>query len=116
MVGRRLKCKSPNCQDVARPRKCPDIWKFFACSPSTRWVILSNDKAHLRGSELCSQQPRAKYNRWQQGSKNSVLQVRQLVAEKAYTSGIDPETAFVFGIRDDDDELPLPEMERTTSL
>ncbi|GMF51698.1 unnamed protein product [Phytophthora fragariaefolia] len=48
-----------------------------------------------------------KYNRWLQGTKNCILRTRQLVRSKVFASGMNPETAFVFGNREDDEGFPF---------
>ncbi|ETK76276.1 hypothetical protein L915_17285 [Phytophthora nicotianae] len=48
-----------------------------------------------------------RHNCWLQGSKNSIKRVRELVRVKTFSSGLDPETAFVFGNKQDGDGLPF---------
>ncbi|GMF52591.1 unnamed protein product [Phytophthora fragariaefolia] len=76
------------------------IWSNLLRAPEIPSPVL--------GFPSCAQILRnVKYNMWLQGTKNCILKTRQLVRSKVFASGMNPETAFVFGNREDDEGFPF---------
>ncbi|EGZ14787.1 hypothetical protein PHYSODRAFT_505473 [Phytophthora sojae] len=60
MIERRLHCKSPTSKERAGRNKCRVQWKVHTCKTASTWVILQNEKVHVRGEMACAVLPRPK--------------------------------------------------------
>ncbi|EGZ23457.1 hypothetical protein PHYSODRAFT_486745 [Phytophthora sojae] len=57
MTERRLECISPSCARLEATHgggQCGVQWKYWECETKPAWRVYANDKAHLRGDEVCS--------------------------------------------------------------
>jgi len=105
------------CSVLPRPKVTREIKEYIqrmdenAVPPRLIWsnmLRVPEISTPVLGFPTCVQVLRSvKYNRWLQGSKNSILRVRELVRARVYTAGMNPDTSFVFGNREDEDVFPF---------